>query len=308
VSTKALFWALEQNLPGGPKSVLVHLADWYNSHESAAWPTHEQLAEKCGWGRRTVQRHIEWLVEHQLVVKEKQMRGNFQIQNRYRLPVNVLVLQGSQIGAADVDSMAQQGGQADAPINTIKDTIKNTIKSGKPQTEEILDVKTVVNKFENPTRENILSAAKRKDGILIPDGCAYLWRNCRANAADTNGFQAELLVREKKMLHNAYKRVGEKFPATVWAVMARWVAFTKYAEQHGEAFNLPLKPTIPFFIKFIEQAVNFMEREGKSKTEGFVQLIAKKPKPLTKPSAPSKKAPEAISTEELLAMNKDIYK
>jgi len=303
VSTKALFWALEQKIPGGPKSVLIHLADWYNNSESAAWPTHEQLAEKSGWGRRTIQRHIEWLIEHGLVLKEKQMRGNFQVANRYRLPVGVLVIQGGQFGAAGVVNLAQQGGQSDAPSNTIKDTIKDTLNGADAQ-EADLKIQDVLSGDKMNRAEIFAKAKKDEHGNLTADGCGYVWRNSRRFAADTNGFQAELLIKDKKQLHSAYKRIGDDFSAVVWDVMGHWITFTKHAEKTAGAFNCPKKPNVGFFCKFIEAAADFAVPQAEVLGDEWkVQSTAK---PLTKQTAPSKKVGKAITPEELAKINEEL--
>lgn len=293
MSTKALFWALEQKIPGGPKSVLIHLADWYNTHEDAAWPKHEQIAEKAGWDRRTVQRHIEWLVEHGLVVKEKQIRGGRQVQNKYRLPVSAMAFQGGQFDAARVDSLTQQGGQFDAPINTIKDTIKNTINCGEPQ-ETDLKISDVLSKTKK-SRAEILEKFKP-----TPKGCADLWRDCRANASSDNGFAAELLVKEFSMLNKTRKRVGDEFPNIVWNCMENWIDFTKHAESTAGAFNCPINPSVPFFVKFIEAAADFSVKDD---TTYGVKLSA--PETLTKPIEKEQTTTEVTSIDDILAIGEE---
>ena len=157
----------------------------------------------------------------------------------------------------------------------------------------------IINKFEQKkSRDEIFQKAKRKDGKLTPDGCAYLWRNCRASAAK-NGFQAEMLKKEKGMLSNAYERIGELYPAAVWNVMERWVAFTKYAETQAGAFNMPLTPNIGFFVKFIEQAATF----NIAKKEDFgVKLVARDTKPLTNTNKKPQNTSNAASIEEAQAI------
>jgi hypothetical protein len=298
MATKALFWALEQRIPGGPKSVLIHLADWYNTHESAAWPTHEQLAEKSGWSRRTCQRHIDWLVKHKFVIKEKQMRGNYQIQNRYRLPIGVLVLQGGQFDAAGVDKLTQQGCQIDAPINTIKDTIKNTINGGTPQENTDMKISEVLSE-EKKSKEEILLGLKKKGKFYTADSCARIWRNMRSSANEENGFQVELTTTQKRMLWNAQKRIGNSdyFVDIIWNCMSDWVAFTKHAEVTGGAFNCPINPSISFFCKFVEAGGDFSITDD---NEYGVQLIAK---PLTKQPETSKTSTTApVSVEESQAI------
>ena len=85
MSTKALFWALEQRIPTNPKMVLIMLADWYNEKESCAWPTIAELEVKTGLKRTAVKTSIRWLEERNLVVRDANIRDGWQVANRYRL-------------------------------------------------------------------------------------------------------------------------------------------------------------------------------------------------------------------------------
>lgn len=169
-----------------------------------------------------------------------------------------------------------------------------------------MKIKDVLGK-EKMGKEEIFSKAKRVNGKLTAKACGDLWKKCRASAADDNGYQAELLQKEWKILHNAYKRVGHDFPEIIWAVMENWVAFGKHAEKTTEAFNVPTLPNIPFFVKFMEAAADFAQTSQGSEDHGFVQLSAKPKKPLTKPKEKGDNMHTAISLEEVLAIGKDMF-
>lgn len=293
MSTKALFWALEQRIPMGPKATLIMLADWYNTHENAAWPKIDQLAEKVGCSRRSVQYHLDWLEQQSLVVKEKQIRNGRQIQNRYRLPVGVMAFQGVQYLHGGGAESAQPGCKDCIPINTIKDTLKNTINCGEPQ-ETDLKISDVLSKTKK-SRAEILEKFKP-----TPKGCADLWRDCRANASSDNGFAAELLVKEFSMLNKTRKRVGDEFPNIVWNCMENWIDFTKHAESTAGAFNCPINPSVPFFVKFIEAAADFSVKDD---TTYGVKLSA--PETLTKPIEKEQTTTEVTSIDDILAIGEE---
>lgn len=293
-------------MPGGPKSVLVHLADWYNTYESAAWPTHDQLSIKSGWSRRTTQRHIEWLIEHGYVVKEKQTRAGRQIQNRYRLSVGVMAFQGGQSDAPSCANLTHPGGQFDAPSNTPKDTIKNTPNSGEPQEVEMKASEVVAGTV--PDKDEVWAAMKLKNGNLTADSCAKIWRKARA-ANKVEGFQAELLVKDKGMLAKAAKRIGpDTFVQTVWAVMENWGLFTRHAEKQAGAFNCPKQPQIGWFVRYIEVAADYATQTPEDEDDWSVVQLVSQDEGLTKEKEKTQTTPDrdVMSPEELAEINKEL--
>lgn len=279
MSTKALFWALEQKIPGGPKSVLIHLADWYNTHEDAAWPKHEQLAEKAGWSVPTVKRHIDWLVDNGLVMKENRISHGRQISNKYRLSVGVMAFQGKNTvaqselpGSSDLPPSVDQN---ELPSNTIKNTIKDTLKGGEPPKEDELKFKEGGKILDNmeiadseywgmdkdeaflKVRKGIVSDESGKL-IAKPSALEKLWKFSRKCASETDyGKYAPLTKIERGQLLLAWDRVGEDLLDIVWDVLSDWSGFCRRAEQESGAFNSPTKPNVVYFTKHIEAAINF---------------------------------------------------
>lgn len=263
MSVEALLWATKQIIPAQPKLVLLMLADWYNELESCAWPTHDQLAEKCGMSRRSVQRHLEWLVERGLVEKEQRIIKGRQVSNRYRLPVNVLVFQGCQIDAPRGVRLTQPGGQIDAPSNTLKDTVKDTENSPGAKMTSIKDVLDGQDKYD---REEIRERAKRDSaGNFTPAALGWIWKHARAGAAPDNGFQVELTKSDLGYLKNAYAKLGKNYIDVVWGVMSDWVGFIQHAEKYSNAFNSPMHPNISFFVKYAESAADFVAVQSTAK-------------------------------------------
>ena len=177
MSVKALFWALEQRIPTNPKVVLIYLSDWFNELEDCAWPSLEQLTERSGLSKSSVQRSINWLIEHKLVVIEHRFKGGWQKSNRFRLPIGVICLQGSQSDHPTLVTVITPDSQSDHPVeHTVKDTVKDTIKSGEPQ-EDDLKISEVIGKREK-SKDEILMKFK-----LTPKGCADLWRDAQRRAS-----------------------------------------------------------------------------------------------------------------------------
>ena len=306
----ALKWAWMQELPISQKIVLIALA-WHADDDGIAWPKLTTLVNELPMSRRGTIIQIRKLEFSGYLVKELAFRDTgAQTTNRYILDlegVHHTCMGGMQHDLHGGDAATVHGGDADhaAPLNIqykIQDKIHVT---GDESQETQMHYEEVLNEYEVLDRDYIFSNALRKDDKLTPDGCAYLWRNCRASAAKGNGFQIEILKKEKKMLHSAYKRVGEDFNLAVWAVMANWIGFTKHAADISGAFSLPQQPTISFFIKFIEAAVDFKSTNAEASESGFMQLTAKTPETLTNVKENKDNGHTAITSDELAAISRD---
>ena len=73
MSIKCLAWAWGRKLPPLPKLILLAIAD-HADDTGFAWPGINGVAEKCGLSRRTIQRHMNHLVEEGLVAVEPRTR------------------------------------------------------------------------------------------------------------------------------------------------------------------------------------------------------------------------------------------
>ena len=67
MSVKASTWAWEQAVPGTQKLVLLALADYVGRENHSAWPAVSTIADRCGLGRRTVERSLTALEEAKLI-------------------------------------------------------------------------------------------------------------------------------------------------------------------------------------------------------------------------------------------------
>lgn len=300
LSGKAMKWAWTQQLPIIEKLVLMSLA-YHADNDGLAWPKSASLRDKTGLSRSGLKLQVRKLEKAGLITRENRFteRGR-QTSNMYQLSMGGDTIGDPSPGHACVTPPRSPVGD---PLDDIQYDIQegDTI-GGEPQ-ETTMKINDVLTQHLVMTREEIFQKALRKNNKLTPGACAYLWRNCRTFAAEDNGFQAELLIKEKKMLHNAYKRVGEDYNLAVWAVMADWIGFTKHAAEMSGAFNMPHRPTVQFFIKFIESALDFTKCNDNSQGSGFVQLTAKPHKDLTKPNGKTENTHNAITSDELAAIS-----
>ena len=70
-------WALAQNsLPAPAKSVLFVLAHRAGNASADCWPGRETIAEEAGCSPRQVTRHLQLLVDHGLVARDRRFRRN----------------------------------------------------------------------------------------------------------------------------------------------------------------------------------------------------------------------------------------
>ena len=302
MSGKVMKWAWPVVLPTQSEKTMYMALAYHADKTGLAWPKLGQLMEKSNLTKGGAR----------YVLRKMKQGGFISIEPRYgttgRQTSNAYQLLKGGYSKYD-PSPVQLSLEGEGIVVTVPHDIQLEIQEGntncgEPQTGDFsMKVSQVVDKHDKPTRDKIFSKALRKKGKLSPDGCAYLWRNCRQSAADDNGFQAELMVKDKKALANAYGRVGEEFPDAVWNAMENWVGFTTYAEKQAGAFNCPLQPTIAFFVKFVEVAVSYTPNP----TSGFVQLSAKPSKPLTKPKETVDNTNNAITSEELAAIGKELF-
>lgn len=308
MSGKTLKWAWELELPLTQKLVMIALA-YHADDDGLAWPSNRKLRAKTGLSRTGLILQVRKLEVRGLIVRQLSYRDNgAQTSNRYQLGVHLTETPPVHDEWTPPIHLYVEGeGTTTGGPHDIQYEIQEEIHSigGEPQEDEGLNIDEVLAQHVALTREDIFSKALRKDDKLTPDGCAYLWRNCRSSAGD-NGFQAELMVKDKKMLHSAYKRVGEDYNLAVWSVMSDWIGFTKAAESGQGAFSLPSNPQVSFFIKYIETAVDFMSSNSFSDSGGFVQLAANSSKPLTKPSVSKDNTSEAITSGELAAIGEEL--
>lgn len=312
MSAEARLWAWGQELPHVTHKVLVALADLANEKENhTAWPSKATLMWMTNLSRRGLMLQIRKLEQGGYITCEKRQRDN----KSYRSNLYIMHMEtGHELVPPTGHDMYPTLGhelvphpraQAGAPLEPkIEPNIEPKNESAEAQEEQVKSVLDWV-PGDKQSKDDIFDKANRKHGKLTADGCAFLWRHCRANAA-SNGFQAEIIGKDRIKLRTAYERVGEDFPEIVWAVMANWISFTKYAETYTEAFNSPMKPSVPFFVKFIESALNFMQSNQNSQPDTFVQLISQPEEPLTETPQSDDNAPNAISADELLAMTKEL--
>lgn len=277
MSTKALFWAMEQNgLPPGPKFTLIMIADWYNKHHDYAWPKHAELSEKTGYSIPTTKRHIQWLIDHGLVKKQKQVINGRQRANRYYLPINVMAFQGVQNELPKGFKMSYPVDQNDLPSNTLIDTPKDTPISvagdgesnstQKEPEEKMKDVKAILpdghKSFRKRTKAEIFSKLKyNNQNMLTPKSCGMVWDNARLHASeDTPAKYATSTYKDWGRLNEAQKRCPEDFADVVWHAVTNWHAFTVYCKKTATVYKVPEHPSLPFLQKFIEAAQNFYNK------------------------------------------------
>ena len=116
-------------------------------------------------------------------------------------------------------------------------------------------------------------------------GCGDLWRDCRANASDENGFAGGMTQKQWKQLKDAHDKLeGIDFREVVWKVCADWTRFCKHAEAHFGAFKMGLNPTVQKFYQYRDAAADYTLQNMP------VKLTAK---PLTKQAASCTPIPKA---------------
>ncbi len=105
MSVEFISWALQQDLPTGPKFVLVALANRANEN-GECWPSQTDISKQTNMGVRTIRTHILWLLENQVIKKFTRRRPNgsftsdsFSIQRQTQPAENFAVRQNSPLAS-----------------------------------------------------------------------------------------------------------------------------------------------------------------------------------------------------------------
>lgn len=88
MSIRLVAWALEQDVPSGPKFVLVCLCNRANDDDGTCWPGLDNVAKNTNMSRRTIIRHIQTLEQLGFVrVTARTLEDGQQTSNEYQILV-----------------------------------------------------------------------------------------------------------------------------------------------------------------------------------------------------------------------------
>ena len=79
--------AWEMPIPTGQKMVLLALCDHAND-DGACYPSQNKIAQKCSMSMRAIVRHIKWLENHGILVKERRQNTNIRKSNLYLISLD----------------------------------------------------------------------------------------------------------------------------------------------------------------------------------------------------------------------------
>lgn len=299
MSTTALVWALKQYIPCQQKMLLIILSKLVNDEYGYAWPKYEYLAKECGMSVRSCKRHMQWLVDHGLVTRQRQIFNGRQGTNKYYVNVNIMIFQGCQDDTAGVLNLAQQECQSGTPSIELQNTPKdksNSVAVPTTGTEESdmkqKDEQTVLGildtghkSFGPKTKSEIFAKLKYRSGQLTAKSCGHIWTNAVAHASKEDyGHEPEVTIKEQGRLLLAQKRCGGDFAEVVWFVMQDWVGFTVWAEKNSDAFDSPLRPSLGYFQKWAHVAGEYYKEMSKVSKAPTKKVALPKVQVLTKPN------------------------
>ncbi len=87
MSVKLMAKAWEMPIPSGQKMVLLALCDHAND-DGACYPSQNKIAQKCSMSMRAIVRHIKWLENHGILVKERRQNTNIRKSNLYLISLD----------------------------------------------------------------------------------------------------------------------------------------------------------------------------------------------------------------------------
>lgn len=180
-------WAWKQNLPSGPKFVLLALADNANS-DGLCYPGQDSLADKCGMTERTVRNAIKVLQESGIVTKQHRQKqaGKGRTSDLYQImiPGAEPLHQPEKISALN-DNDQQENISGRKPVDNLQD--KPEEFSGRNSTNRKIfpnqpeNISGSSNKEVEPSVEpSVYPTLPAREGIdlLLPHAMYAAWTPC----------------------------------------------------------------------------------------------------------------------------------
>jgi|GEM_PF-2681501 len=148
MSNICLAWAWKQPTPSAiSKLLLIKLADQANDN-GVSWPKQSTLASECGVSRETINRHIQKLVEHDLLMVRQGRRFGMKIHNTYQLNL----AKNSPFSVVDIDPSTDDEGAKNGGNSDVTDS-----HNGQEQEEN------------NGGNSDVIDSHTRCDGQSQPD-------------------------------------------------------------------------------------------------------------------------------------------
>lgn len=112
---------------------------------------------------------------------------------------------------------------------------------------------------------------------LTAEPMIAVWHEVVPKYCETVKFVSEFTFAEKSMLKKMIVSWGSKSLDVLRYCLMHWVPYTRFVEDQAGIKKTPLAPTVPFLLKWGDEAVNFYTL-GTENKPAPVQLIAPKPK------------------------------
>lgn len=282
--------------------MLVALAHRVNGKAATwvVWPSLQSIALDTGVTRRQIMRVLARLETAGAIKREARWSEKGTLTNKYHL----VHTRGGDAHVTPGGTHMSPGGDAhDAPgvthmslneqeqqqeVNKKKEALakksptgtapkgaktKSTEKEGNVKASDA--IAKVKGKYAGVQDSVLLSLPlTTPHGKVSPARVADLWRTAHGKYGE--GFLGSLTNAQTAMLAGAAKRVGlDVFPEAVVAAMRDWPGFTSHCKNTSTAFKPPVNPNIGFFVKYVDEAVNFAAID-QGPTPQQLQPIAKK--------------------------------
>jgi hypothetical protein len=163
MSVEAIAWALAQNL-GDPtrKLVLIGLANHAHRDGTEAWASNETIAEYANCSRRTVQRHLQALVDSGVIARGDQSAVERVRADRRPVVYDIIAMRGDTVSRRDERgdtederrgiAMSRRDPDGVSPVTERGDIAMSHKPSNKPTTKtsssSVDDVRTTEAEFE----------------------------------------------------------------------------------------------------------------------------------------------------------------
>jgi len=250
--------------------MLLALADYADDKGSHCFPSIKTLQYKVSLGKTRVFETLKWLEQNHFITRTPRHKIGRQISNNYQINTTLLETLGSHICTPKVHTYELNKSthittdpSVEPSVEPKDSEIEISLKiTPKPTLEKTMNIKEIQEQFDATLEDKEIIGIGNLAKIYRIAHAKYLPRK------ETGIFLAPFTMKQMGMFKHMAKRVGSEGAKAVLGSIKNWSPFCTYLEKNTEAYKVPLIPSVPILLKYIESAVQFTND---------VQLIAKSP-------------------------------
>lgn len=237
MSWAGITWAYSiEGLSGADKALLLYLGYRMKDGECRAWPKQSTITKATGITKRSVTRATRSLEE----------KGLIRVEIRQPRPSIYTMLTRQRVCINQTES-PHQADRESAYIGIDKG-IDNEQSEDAREEEDAMKVDQILEQYkmkqESLTPETLLQecldSIKKNNGVVKPGHVIKLYRALHSSAFK-GVYQAEFTMKQKGLFTQMIKKVGDRLPQVIIAVLNDWIKFSKTVAQKTGRKHPPLE-------------------------------------------------------------------